>query len=317
MALGKVVLLRPDVPRREEQDAPAPHRVLDGRAGGRLRQPRRHDGPGRAVGRVGGGARARQAAAGARPARARHVEARDGDDAVPAHLVHRGHRAPEGRGPAGRVGRRLRRHRRDGALGAVRPSGARAPLSGRGQGVLHEARPGAAGPRALRGHARARGLRRDHRRRAASRRLRPAPAAHQGTRACPRKRSSGTWTCAGTDRCRTPGSAWASSAWSAGSAASSTCARRFRTRACCTGCIRSAVHGHRDWGFGRGYPNVASIPRRSPGSRIPTGIGINEDRTDFPRLPQEPRRLRGDARARRTCRARNHRRRGRGRRASS
>ena len=66
MALGKVYCLRPDVPRREEQDPAASHRVLDGRAGGRLRQPRRHDGSGRAVGRVGGRPRARHA-----PARAR------------------------------------------------------------------------------------------------------------------------------------------------------------------------------------------------------------------------------------------------------
>ena len=39
-------------------------------------------------------------------------------------------------------------------------------------------------------------------------------------------------------RCRTAASAWASSASSPGSAASSTCARRFRIRGCCTGCIR-------------------------------------------------------------------------------
>ena len=39
MALGKVYAFRPDVPRREEQDAPAPHRVLDGRAGDGVRRP--------------------------------------------------------------------------------------------------------------------------------------------------------------------------------------------------------------------------------------------------------------------------------------
>ena len=41
------LLLRPDVPRREVEDAPPPDRVLDGRAGDGLRRPRRRDGPGR------------------------------------------------------------------------------------------------------------------------------------------------------------------------------------------------------------------------------------------------------------------------------
>ena len=43
MALGKVYCVRPDVPRREEQDAPPPHRVLDGRARDGLRRPQRRD----------------------------------------------------------------------------------------------------------------------------------------------------------------------------------------------------------------------------------------------------------------------------------
>ena len=50
MALGKVYTLRADVPRREEQDAPAPHRVLDGGTGDGLRRPRRRDRAGRAAG---------------------------------------------------------------------------------------------------------------------------------------------------------------------------------------------------------------------------------------------------------------------------
>ena len=87
------VLLRAHVPRREEQDAAASHRVLDGRARGRLRHPRRHDGSRRAPGGIGRGAGARQAAGRARRPRARHVEARDRDDAVPAHLLHGGDRA--------------------------------------------------------------------------------------------------------------------------------------------------------------------------------------------------------------------------------
>ena len=47
------LLLRPDVPRREVEDAPPPHRVLDGRAGDGVRRPRRRDGPGRGPGRLG------------------------------------------------------------------------------------------------------------------------------------------------------------------------------------------------------------------------------------------------------------------------
>ena len=55
------LLLRPDVPRREVQDPPAPHRVLDGRARSGLRQPGRRDGSGRSAGRLGGRARPRDA----------------------------------------------------------------------------------------------------------------------------------------------------------------------------------------------------------------------------------------------------------------
>ena len=58
--------------------------------------------------------------------------------------------------------------------GAVRPPAHGAPLPGGHQGVLHEAGPGAARAGAVRGRARARGLRRDHRRRPAHRRLRSA-----------------------------------------------------------------------------------------------------------------------------------------------
>ncbi len=56
------VLLRPDVPRREIEDAPPPHRVLDGRARGRLRDARRRHRAGRRARRRRGRARARPAA---------------------------------------------------------------------------------------------------------------------------------------------------------------------------------------------------------------------------------------------------------------
>ncbi len=93
--------VRPDVPRREVEDAPAPHRVLDGRAGDGLRLARRHDGPGRGPDRLGRLARARQAGPRAEGARARHVEARVGQAAVPAHHLRRGGREAAAR-PASR-----------------------------------------------------------------------------------------------------------------------------------------------------------------------------------------------------------------------
>ena len=51
---------------------------------------------------------------------------------------------PAGEGPAVRMGRRLRRPGRDRAVRTLRSAGDGSPLSRRDQGVLHEARPGAA-----------------------------------------------------------------------------------------------------------------------------------------------------------------------------
>ena len=107
---------------------------------------------------------------------------------------------------------------------------------------------------------------------------------------CRRKRSSGISTCGGTAACPTAGSAWASSASSRGFAASSTCARRFRIRGCCIGCIRN-----------RFYLRPRSSPR--PASRPPCAR-THEDWNDLPRLPEEPRGFRGDARAGAAGRAR-------------
>ena len=72
------VLLRPDLPRREVQDAASPDRVLDGRAGNGLRRARRRDGPGRGPGGFSRRPGARAACTGAEGARARHLEARGG-----------------------------------------------------------------------------------------------------------------------------------------------------------------------------------------------------------------------------------------------
>ena len=59
--------------------------------------------------------------------------------------LRRRHQADPVEGLADAVGERLRRHRRDRDRRGVRPAGGGAPLPGRDQGLLHGARPGAAG----------------------------------------------------------------------------------------------------------------------------------------------------------------------------
>ena len=142
-------------------------------------------------------------------------------------------------GPAVRVRRRLRRRRRDGALGAVRSAGGGAPLSGGDQGVLHEAGSRAARHGAVRRRARARRLRRNHRRRAA---LDDYDLLLQRIEEHKLPREAFEWylDLRRYGRSRTAASAWASSASSRGSAASNTCGRRSRIRACCIGCIRES-----------------------------------------------------------------------------
>ena len=85
--------------------------------------------------------------------------------------------------------------------------------------------------RAVRRPARARGLRRDHRREPARGRLRQAAQAHHRGRARSRRRTSGISTCAATAPSFIPASASGSSARSRGSADSRICARRSRSRA--------------------------------------------------------------------------------------
>ena len=83
------LLLRPHVPRREVEDAPAPHRVLDGGAGGGVqRLERQHAAAGR-VRELHRGARARALRGAAQGTGARHRAARAGDGAVPADQLHR------------------------------------------------------------------------------------------------------------------------------------------------------------------------------------------------------------------------------------
>src|SRR5206468_3387842 len=62
-----------------------------------------------------------------------------------------------------------------------------------------------------------------------------------GRTTCRSSRTSGTSTCAGTARSPTPASGWGSSAWSPGSASSSTCARPSPSPACSTRSIRSRL----------------------------------------------------------------------------
>ena len=69
---GQGLQLRPDVPRGEVEDAPPSHRVLDGRARGRVPAARRPDGAGRRVHHLDRDARAGEPPAGAGDHRPRH-----------------------------------------------------------------------------------------------------------------------------------------------------------------------------------------------------------------------------------------------------
>ena len=140
--VGKVVLLRPHLPRREVQDAPAPDRVLDGRARGGVHGPR-----GAIMVAEGmiclawSSACSRRRQGGARrcsSATRRKLEQREG----PFPRIHYADaiKLIQAKGIADAVGRRLRRRRRDGDRQAVRPPGHRAPLPDRAQGVLLQAR---------------------------------------------------------------------------------------------------------------------------------------------------------------------------------
>src|SRR5439155_695167 len=116
--LRQGVLLRADLPCREVEDAPASHRVLDGRARDGLRRPRPGHGPGRGLPRARGqrGAQAPPARA-ARP-RSRSGTARARAEALPARHLRRGARPPPLRL---RAARRLRHGHRALRRLAVRP----------------------------------------------------------------------------------------------------------------------------------------------------------------------------------------------------
>ena len=148
-----------------------------------------------------------------------------------------------------RMGRRLRRSRRNRHRADVRPAGDGASLSGGDQGVLHEAR-----PRARRSWRLASTCSRPKataKSSAAANVWRISTCCWRGSRStiCRRKRSSGISTFGATARCRTAASAWASNAWSPGSAVSSTSVRRSRIRACSIGCTRNRGLGAGGWGL--------------------------------------------------------------------
>ena len=87
------LLLRPDVPRREIEDAAAPDRVLDGRARSRVRRPRRRDAtsPRLSSSRSSTGCSQRRQRE-LEGARTRRAQARARAGAVPAPVLRRGRR---------------------------------------------------------------------------------------------------------------------------------------------------------------------------------------------------------------------------------
>jgi hypothetical protein len=121
------------------------------------------------------------------------------------------------------------------SLGAVRPAGDGPSLSREGEGVLHGARSErpevALGVDVLAPE----GLRRDHRRLAAHGRLRTAAAAHQ-EHGLPQEAFKWYLDLRKYGSVPHGGFGMGIERASPGSAASSTCARRFRFRECCTGC---------------------------------------------------------------------------------
>ncbi|RME24184.1 MAG: UDP-3-O-(3-hydroxymyristoyl)glucosamine N-acyltransferase [Deltaproteobacteria bacterium] len=168
------LLLRTDLPGREERDPPPPDRVLDGRARDRLRRPRRHHGHRRGL--PGGDRRLRrgQGTSPPRDPRAGRLAPGEHRQALPPHHLRRSLRPARRAGRAGRARGRLRVPPRDPPHPGVRPAGDGPPVPDGGEGLLHEGGPGQPRPGARGGRAGARGVRRDHRRGGPRRRSRRA-----------------------------------------------------------------------------------------------------------------------------------------------
>ena len=244
MALGRVYCVRADVPRREVEDAPPPDRVLDGRARDGLRDARRRDG------RSPKGWSSTSSAACSRSGkRELKVLERDTtklekvqapfprisyDEAVEI-LKEKGlpfewggdFGAPDETALSEEFDRPVCVHRYPSAVKAfyMKPDPER-PEVALGVDVLAPEGYG----EIIGGGERLADLR-------------PAAAAHQGAQPAAGSVRVVSRSAPLRHACRTAASAWASSASSAGSAGSSTCARRFRTRACCIGCIRDGLAG--------------------------------------------------------------------------
>ena len=103
------LLLRPDLPRRKIEDAPPPHRVLDGGTRDGVCRSERRDGSRGRSHRLGRRARARHTPPRADRDRTRSVEARSDPETVSAHDLRRCGEGAAGEGAADPVGRRLRR----------------------------------------------------------------------------------------------------------------------------------------------------------------------------------------------------------------
>src|SRR3989449_1567075 len=172
------VLLRTHVSSGKIQDPPPPDRVLDGGARGGVERLRgQHEAAG-GVRLLHRDTRAGTSHSRARRARARCEAARDGSDAVPAHLVY---------GRRGEAQDARQRHRMGAGSGwrggdaprqAVRPPGDGVQLSQDGEGLLYEGEPRRPPHRPQQRYARPRGVWRDHRRQPARGRLRQAARPH-------------------------------------------------------------------------------------------------------------------------------------------
>ena len=115
---GQGVFLRPDISRGEIEDAPPPHRVLDGRTRSRLRQTRRRDGTGRRPHQLHREALPREAPRRSADHRPRHFEARKDRAAIPAHQLRRRGEESAGRPRQGRA----RNRNSSGAAISARPT---------------------------------------------------------------------------------------------------------------------------------------------------------------------------------------------------
>ena len=201
--------VRAHVSRRKIEDAPPPDRILDARAGGRLRAPGRHDGAGRGPGQPRRAVGGEESRARTRNDRPRYRQAREDRASISAHHLRRSGENPAEARQSREVGRRFRRRRRNHSFEAIRPAGDGASLSRGHEGVLHGSRTRSGPtwrwvstcslPKATAKSSAA----------ASAVELRSASQAPARRTTCRKKRFSGISTCAATAACRTRASVWA------------------------------------------------------------------------------------------------------------